>query len=312
MIVEKRSRFYRLYDLVTTPRKTSGVPLPMVGKESLMTLFQAAIDRGTASVPQKNKDTVELVKIGLDKSGTYLALLFHRASPDAPPPMFRRKAGQNFNLRPSQGEEDEEQAYSSHMLISIADAKNGIYRMALEEVPGLSASAVVGVLKKIASASTYECQDDRGRKLETYTIINCDGYSSESLAKALENGRIDYIDLWKDPDEDLERDGAYAASRQKVTLKTYEPITPENWKSKFSEIFSIADKKGFDDVKVRIDFNDDRRSRTISIDRDKDAAEMLFVRSKLFNFNEDLDLCYIDFSVPILKKAKDYLTEAKR
>ncbi|WP_148292602.1 hypothetical protein [Paracoccus aminophilus] len=274
-----------------------------------MSIFQDAIRKGVASVPQSNGDVVELVSVELCEEKTHLALLFHRANPDAPDPIYRRRTHSGLNLRASDKGDDEEQAYSAHMVIDVKPLRLGVYRMTLEEVPGLSATSVVGVLKNVASAIEYECEDDRRQVLKTYTVINCDGYSSESLEQALTKGRINYIDLWKGPDKDLEQDGAYAPSRQKVSLRVYEPITRHNYRDRFLSIFSLSRDKGFDDVRVRIDFDDDRRSRVVTLNREDAAANILFVRSKHFDFGDDLDLCYVSLHKPLIDVAKVYLSE---
>lgn len=311
MIVEKRSRFFRLYDLRVAPRKKKGVALPLVGAESLLSLFKDAVRDRKASMRQANGDYVELIKAEEVYQGGYVALLFHRASPDAPDPIYRKRSGRGLNLRPSEKEDGEEQAYSAHMIIETEPRAAGRYRAALEEIPGLSASAVVGILRMISSKTKYECFDDKGKPLETYTVIQCDGYSSESLEDSLTTGRINHIDLSRDPEKDLEQDGAYIPSKQHVKLKVSEAITRDNWKRRISEIMKISDKNGYDDVRVTIDF-DDNRSKTITIDRSAEAAEVMLVRSKQFDFATDLDLCYVDIHFPIIKTGIGYIKSSSK
>lgn len=306
MIIEKRSRYFRLYDLITTPRSSRGAALPLVGEDSLLQLFTRACDDGTAVVEQPNRDSIELIKVEEVGNGTHVALLFHRASPDAPDPIYRRKANDRLNLRSTEKDEDEEQAFSAHLVIEAQPRSPGRYRMVLEEVPGLSAQAIVGVLRKVASAGHYECTDDRGRRLETYTVLKCDGYSSQSLEDSLGTGRVTFFELSRAPEAELEQDGAYIPSREKVKLRVGERFTRDNWKRKFSEMLRISERNGYDDVKVTIMF-DDRRSTTISLDRDADAAEVMMVRAQRFDFDDDLELCYIDFHDPIVRKALSYV-----
>lgn len=308
MLVERHNRFFRLYDITTSPRKKKGAALPLVGQDSLLSLFKDALVAGRAVIPQENGDTIELIKARMVNDDKHVALLFHRANPDAPEPMYRSRVGKGINLRTSEKEDGEEQAYSAHLIIEANPRTPGRYRAALEEIPGLSASAVVGVLRKIAMESEYECNDDRGKLLKTYTVIKCDGYSSESLEAALQQGRITNIDLSKEPDSDLEQDGAYAPSRQRVKLKVSEAITAHNWTRRIGEILSLSKKKGFDDLRVTIDFND-KRSKTISIDREANATELMLVRSKQFSFVNGLDTCYIDLNNELVRTAITYTKE---
>lgn len=308
MIVEKTSRFFRLYDISTKPRHQKGASLPLIGDDSLCNLFQDAINTKSASAVQSNGDTVELIKAEPIENGNYLALLFHRANKDAPDPTYRRKKQDSFSLRIAERKDGEEQSFSAHLIIDTKPRKEGVYRCALEEIPGLSASAVIGILRSIASQTLYECTDDRNNSLETYTVIKCDGFSSETLEGSLKTGKISKLHLSRPPEKALEQDGAYAPSRQKVQLKVSEPINSQNYQRRFKEIFGISKKNGYDDVKVVIEFPD-KRSRTISIDRETEAAEVLMVRSKLFNFNEDLSLCYVEVHEPIAKAAIKYISE---
>lgn len=124
MFLEKHSRFLRLYDLRIAPRHSDAAFLPLeAGKTnfSVRDGFEKHLATGKALVVQPNGDIVELMKVSFDDVAGSLVLLFHRASPNAAEPSYRKKAreeaGVKITLRQAEKAEGEEQAVSAHLVI---------------------------------------------------------------------------------------------------------------------------------------------------------------------------------------------------
>src|SRR5436190_21800218 len=102
MFLEKFSRFFRRYNLRISARAKSAAVLPLAadaGQPSILDALNAAKKAGGLSEAQSNDDLVELVAIEHDKKAGALTLLFHRTSPEAADPTYRKKAKDKIELR---------------------------------------------------------------------------------------------------------------------------------------------------------------------------------------------------------------------
>lgn len=104
MFLEKRSRFIRHYQFNIYGRKKRAPAIPMVadvGEYSVTDAIKRLYVGDQAFVHAANGDLIEIVHIKHDPNAETLTLLFHRASPDAADPDYRKKMGKKGNYIPA-------------------------------------------------------------------------------------------------------------------------------------------------------------------------------------------------------------------
>jgi hypothetical protein len=294
MFLDKHNRFLRRYNLILHPRHKLGVSLPLTAKNgeySVVDALRHARKNGKASNEQPNGDTVELIEIEvLEKIGA-VVLLFHRSSPDAADPMYRKRQQDALSLRQAEKALDEEQTVSAHLVIEIKQQKVGAYRAALEEIPGISLSVVQAILSPILRDYKYGFEDKKGDDQETYSTLKVEGVKSESLTDALKKQTLNYLTLsrTKIPDA-IDGDGIVEPMNEKIKFKILgEPSSPQ-WRAKLDAWVKNARVAGWEDVSLDLSLEDDRH-RTIKLERDKEATEILFVRSEQITLKNELKPC---------------------
>lgn len=167
MFLEKFSRFFRQYDLILAPRSSTAAFLPMVADGAMPNIKDALVTQIEAEKAldvQSNGDIVELMEIRHVQASKALVLLFHRASPDAADPAYRKRAvaeagkkpAEKFIIRTSVKNQGEVQSVSAHLIIRERDASKGAYRAVLEEIPGISMAVVREIIAKALYDYPYE------------------------------------------------------------------------------------------------------------------------------------------------------------
>ena len=295
MFLEKHSRFFRRYYFRLAPRAKHGPTLPIVGKEddySIADAIRRAMRNRTALAVQPNNDMVELIAMEHDPALNVLTLLFHRSSPDAADPAYRKRVEELVSVRQATKDADEEQAVSAHLVISTKPEKAMTYQVALEEIPGLSLSVIKPIISLALRDYAYPYTDKKGHEATTYTSLKADGLKSEDLESALKKrGAINYLTLTRTnipnaPDSD----GIAEPQVERIKYKIVgDPRSPE-WMKKLTNFSLKIKEEDWDDVTLDISLDDDRH-RSVKVDRAEEATEILFVRSELFRTNIELKPC---------------------
>lgn len=310
MFLDKHSRYFRRFDVRFKPRHSDAPSLPLwnTTKESFSVcdaLLQS-VKKKTALEVQSNNDIVELMDAKYFGAEKALVLLFHRASPNAADPTYRKiareDAGDKVVLRHAKKEDGEEQSISAHFVIADGLSGKGEFSAVLEEIPGISMACVRRIIA--VAMSDYVHTFKRGKSwIETRSSFTPTGVKSETMTKALERGRLGFVTLSRPAKADfVDGDGAFKAEREVLRLRITGVIDKQNWRGKFANLVSHAREKGWDDFKVDINL-DDNRSRTVDIDRTDEASEILFVRSESATFKVTLDTCSSTFVDEIVEKA---------
>lgn len=318
MFLEKHTRFLRLYDLRMSPRHSGAAFLPLdagATNFSVRDAFDKRIKAGLALVVQPNGDIVELMSAAFNKTSNALVLLFHRASPNAAEPTYRKKAraeaGVRVTLRQSQKEPGEEQSVSAHLVIGAAVISQGVYRAALEEIPGIN----MGLVRQILGTALgeYKYGFARGKKnLETHTVLKPEGLKSESITNALKKGSLDYVTLTRVAKPDfVDADGIFKPQTETMRLKVEGKITDRNWRQELAKLVGAAKGEGWEKFNLDLGLEHDRR-RTVELDREADAKEVLFVRSELVAVKRELPTCSVDISTEIVAKFAAAIAESKK
>jgi hypothetical protein len=308
LFLEKHSRFLRLYDLRFSPRHKGAAFLPLTGGSknfSVLDALQKHIDSEKALVVQQNGDVIELMSV--QDMNQCLVLLFHRASPNAADPSYRKKAraaaGKKVTLRQSTKAPDEEQSVSALLVVRHAAHGPGIYRSALEEIPGIAMGSVRHIIG--AALKDYSYDFLRGKqKVDTYSVFRPEGLKSETLTNALKKGRLGFVTLSRPAKAPfVDSDGLFKPVRETMKLQVVGEVTSGGWKTQVGKLLRAAKLAGWEDFSVDIGLENDRQ-RTVQLDREDEAKEVLFVKSELISLAKPLATCSLAPSPEVVQKLK--------
>jgi len=282
----------RRYNITLSARHSLGAPLPLVadfGQPSIYDALHSGMKVEMLKGTQSNGDIVTLVEIDPRADGV-LVLLFHRDSPNAADPTYRRiKEGKRF-IRTGEKDDDEEQTVSAHLVISPVAGSSHLYRAVLEEIPGLSASSLIEIVRTRLSEYQYDYTDKKGDLKQTYCTLRYEGEKSAKLEEALANGILD-IKLSKPTAIDfLDAEGIVAPGRQTAILKLKADLEPKDVLTKLKLWKKKAADAGWTDFSVDLQL-DHNRKKTVKIEREDEAKEILFVRSEQLNFATSMPVC---------------------
>jgi hypothetical protein len=308
LFFEKHSRFVRTYNLTIKARHKLGAALPLFkqkkGLPSLHEALEKKIGEAEAEEKQSNGDVVSLVKV-IAKGGA-LVLLFHRDRENAPDPTYRKIKGGKRILRDGTKDADEEQSHSAHLLILPDLVSRNQYLCALEEIPGLSMGTLWTIFRKILAAYPYDYTDKNGEIQETTASLKYEGIKSESFAEALKKGVLSIKLSRPVPADVIDGEGLVEPGRQTATLKIKAQLDTDTMLEKLSAWRDQAHKNGWTDFGVDLEL-DNKRQKTVKIDREAEAKEILFVRSEQIVFKTALRSCAPDIVPEFVIKSIELL-----
>jgi hypothetical protein len=309
VFLERHSRFFRKFEFSFNARHIGAPSLPLTGAANQYNVFDAIkkhIEKEKALEVQPNNDVVELMDIEYRKEHKALVLLVHRASPNAAEPTYRKRAraeaGKKVTVRQAVKDADEEQSVSAHIVIADDGNPKTPYGAALEEIPGIS----MAVLRRLLSNALreYPYQFERKKKaIETYATFKPEGLKSENMTNALKKGQLNFVTLVRPAKAKfVDMDGLFKPEQEVMRLRVVGKIDSDNWRKALGRLVESASEEGWADFKVEIDLDDDR-NRTVKLDRDAEAKEILFVRSEQAQFKTDLPACSVDIVGEVVEKA---------
>ncbi|KAA3525433.1 hypothetical protein DXM29_16500 [Agrobacterium tumefaciens] len=309
MFLDKHNRFVRRYNFTFGARHALGATLPLIaaaGQPSVWDALNSMANTDSLKATQPNGDIVTVVEIDPRADGV-LVLLFHRDSPNAADPTYRRiKEGKRF-IRTGEKDEDEEQTVSAHLVIAPVPGSSGTYKAVLEEIPGLSASSLIEIVRIGLSEYEYDYTDKRGDVKQTYCTLKYEGEKSAKLEEALAKGILN-IRLSRPATVDfLDAEGVVSPGRQTATLKLTAELEPKDILEKLKQWKKKASDAGWTDFSVDLQL-DNNRQKTVKIEREDEAKEILFVRSEQLDFATSMPVCspsivkeFVDKSIELLK-----------
>lgn len=312
MFFEKHSRFVRRFDFRFSARKGSAPVLPLIGSDDEPTIYDALqlyLDAGKAIAVQPNGDVVDLIKIEHLIKQKVLVLLFHRGSPDAADPTYRKKDQSGLSIRTAARQQGEEQAASAHLIIRVDDDGFDTYRAVLEEIPGISMTSIQEIIRLALREYNYTYEDKFGNPAETYCTFKAEGKKSETLSEALKQGRIGSIKLVRPASRTMiDADPDFQPVNETMTVRVKGVVDGKNWVTKLGNFVRRARDMGWEDCNVDLAF-DDKRRRTVQLDRKNEAKEVLFIRSDQITVKGELSVCtgeivkeFADRCIDLLKK----------
>jgi hypothetical protein len=304
------SRYFVRYDLTLRPQRDQGAPLPLRdpgdGLDVLSVLKRALAD-GTAvlNVTEGEDDFVRLTAVEYRPRSNLVALLFRRST-DGSAPIFEHR--RTKALRKSDKKDDEAEAYSAHLFISLDshDAPYPTHRAVLEEVAGLGRTYIQELLRRILRPVVYPYVDERRMDAETYTIPQMGGVASETVKNAIKGGGIKYIELVRAPRLDGMDTAGLVASPERLRLSI--KSNRQGSLDMVRRVKAWAGNHGWDRIRVQVETKDER-TRVVEIAREADAADVLFVRAELIdNINPPLEKCTDQVVDAMVSKARKLLS----
>jgi len=310
VFLDKHARYFRKFEIGFNPRHKDAPRLPLWADPkkafSVCDALKKHIDTEKALEVQSNGDIVELMDAEYRPDEKALVILIHRVSPNAADPTYRKKAradsGKKIVLRHTEKGDGEDQSVSSHLVVADVLMKNGVRPAALEEIPGISMACVRRLMTN--AMNEYKYTFNRGKKeIETSSSFTPQGVKSETMTNALKNGHLGYVTLSRPAKSTLvDVDDPFKPERETLRLRVKGEIDHKNWKKIFSDLVAKGKSQDWEEFKVDINL-DDNRSRTVRIDREEEASEILFVRSELAAFKTPLRSCSESFVQEVIEKA---------
>lgn len=315
LFLEKFSRFFRHYELAFGPRHKGGSYIPMIADENQPSILDALKERINAHKAldvQSNGDIVELMVAEHFPDRKSVVLLFHRASPNAADPTYRKKARRQVTIRKAEKEPGEEQSVSAHLVIRTDEIKQGVYQAALEEIPGLSMGVIRPIIGQALNDYTYDFEDRRGRNRETYCTFKPEGIKSETITGALKTGQMKWITLVRPAKpEFVDAEGMFQPVQEYMRIRITGEIEANTWREQLKSLVDKARGQGWEDFNIDIDLGD-KRSRTVKLERDQEAKEVLFVRSEHVEVKNELSVCCSEVCDEIVKKAAGIILKLRK
>jgi hypothetical protein len=305
VLIEKFSRFFLRHEISFRACRDAGPALTLVDDEDGLDVVSAlrnSIGTEDAQLQIKGRDFVELTRVEVREQEGVCVLLFRRSDLDAATPIFE-DVDTRLLRRPDR-RESEAVAVSAHLFIQLAPLpiQPPRHRAILEEIPGLGRTYVQEIIGQCLRKNVYQYRTHRREEKETYSIPTLAGLPSESLGEAIRDGAIRRIELVRPGTiEGLDCEGIVVAKDQRMTLEVH--MSPENARNTLNVIRRWSVDHNWADVRVHLSLPDDR-SRVVSIAREADAADVLFVRSQLVHVQNELPVCTDAVNADLLGKAR--------
>jgi hypothetical protein len=312
MLLSPLSRHFIKHELAFRPYRGNGLALPLQSENGTLdvcSVLQDALEKGKARLTIGTQDVVQLTKVEVRKKSKLAILLFRRSDPDASTPVFENR--KTNKLRRPEKLAEEAIAVSAHLIVDLdpLPREYPTYRAVLEEVPGLGRTYIQGVIHDVVREVKYSYTDHRGDEKETYTLASLQGVPSQTLHGALNKRGIPYVALIRPATlKGLDTEGLIAARDERLTLRVL--AEPQDTLRILKKI-KVWAKGDWADVRVQIGLPDDR-SKWVSIAREADAADVLFVASEKISLDSPVDPCTDKINEEFITKTQKMFKAQKK
>ena len=286
------SRFFTKQELVFRAVRDKSVPLKFHEASDYMDVYatlKAAVDGKQAFLNIKQDDDIELKKIVLRESEGVAVLLFHRDDPGGLTQMYKHRTTRE--VRASNRTDDESISTSAHMIVSLHERANtpDTYDAVLEEAAGITKTLVMRLFDAIFSRYPYTFEDDKGDEGKAVCRVKIRGHASESIQDAMEDSVVRNVFLIKpgtidgfDPEHVEVKDDV---RRIKLTATRNETIPA------LRRLWAAAQTQNWTQCRVQVDMPEQKKSRIVSLERNVEAAEALFVRAVPVSVTSKIPAC---------------------
>lgn len=314
MLIQPYARFFLRSELSFRAARKQGEPLPFIADDDTLDvrdILERAINAGKANLVLRASDVVRLTALEVRDKEKMAVLLFRRSDPAAATPFFEHETTRK--LRKSDKKKEEGVAVSSHVFVHLTpvpDRGKPVYRAIIEEVPGLSRSYIQALLNDIVTEEKYQFTDRRGEKKETYSIASLDGLKSEKVGGAIKHSDVPYVTLVRPGNiKGLDTGGLVEAREERMKLAI--KAKPQNVLEVLKKIQNFAKRHDWTNILVQVDMPE-KRSRLVSIARESDAADILFVRAEEVQVKNPLEACTETIVDELVAKAREMFAKDAR
>lgn len=296
------TRFFVKYDIRFRAQRNKGLPLELQAegkRDDVQHVLESFFKAKKAKQEIATDDVIKLIKIDFRDDKGIAVLLLQRSDPRGSTQMYEHR--KTSEIRKSDRDPLESIAISTHVFIRLKKSVKAhtTYNMIIEEADGLSRTHILSFLNHILQQFKYTYNDRNGDHQDTFCKCEIVGHASETVKDAMKDGVIRTVTLVK-PGELKGLDEQNGVPREQIM-----PIkirSNENVIERIRGIRKLADEAGWTDVRVKMEFPSDK-SRTVSLSREQDASDKLFVRSLEVNLKKPLSSFTNKISEELVEKA---------
>jgi hypothetical protein len=159
-------------------------------------------------------------------------------------------------------------------------------------MPGLSFSVIQQVITDALTSYVYQYLDAKSKPQETYTTFKAKGIKAENLTSALKKkGSLNYLTLIRTNIPDApDAEGIAEPQTERLRYKIVGDPGSVDWRKKFGAFLQTVKADDWDDVYLDVSLEDERH-RTVKLERDSEASEILFVRSEQVFLDHEIKAC---------------------
>lgn len=288
-MLSKNERYFVRHRLVLKPRRSVGAAVPLyepLPKLSAYSLIADAVNKKSALMKVGIGESVRISHVEVRPADGMIVLMFRRRNPNASTQVYEDTEA---NIREANRGPLEDPAISAHLFIQIKQHSGSVisHRAIMEEVPGLGSSYMRTVMDDVVKSYEYDAKDKRGQIIKTATKVEFFGVPSRSLNDAISKNGFDFIELVRTPDvSGLDTAGLTVRPER---LRFYPARSTRGDKDVFKRVHDWAKKNSWNDMSVQVKELD--KSKVVRVDREEDAANVLFVRAELVRSKSDIGSC---------------------
>jgi len=285
----KNERYFVRHRLLLKPRRSIGAAVPLyqpLPALSAFSLIADAVRKKTAVLKVGVGESVRISHAEIRPADGMIILMFRRRNPNASTQVYEDTQAK---IREANRGPLEDPAISAHLFIQIKQHAGGVvsHRAIMEEVTGLGSSYIKTVLDDVVKAYEYNAKDKRGQVVKTATKVDFFGVPSRSLDDAISKNGFDFIELVRAPDvSGLDTAGLTVRPER---LRFYPARSTRGDKDVFKRVHDWAKKNSWEDMSVQVKELD--KSKVVKVERQQDAANILFVRAELVQTKHEIGSC---------------------
>ncbi|EGH9933087.1 hypothetical protein IFO16_000594 [Salmonella enterica] len=266
---------------------------------------------------ENGKSTVRIVDMSINENDGCTTILLQYANSNASDPHFaNKKTGAS---RKANREKDEAPAVTSHICIKHASRDKNLfpdlYKVMIEEVPGLTKSLIASALTWMVAESTdYSFMRDDGKKsreIQCRPIISISPYASKTLKESLSTGVLTGMTAVRyKNNKQLDEDGDIIIIQESMVL-SFENTTGQKAIGLVKKASDLVRGMQYSDLKLtRRDKNKRTHSDEIDVSYEKsieDIADTIFAEKEKIIVNKQIEMCEKKIHTQLAGKMKDLL-----
>ncbi|WP_125729419.1 hypothetical protein [Aeromonas salmonicida] len=294
IVLASNERWVFCYDLFlkATPESANG----QFSMREVATNLSAMIDQQSAFRVYREDTQVFRLTDVLYSDGDAVCFLIQLGDKNGSDPVFANLATGELRMEPKL--DGEGIALSSHFMISLvsSDADGMRFHAVMEEVPGITKSRVApfftSLLKEAFEGYTF-LDPDTGYEHKSRPTFSLTGRPSQSLEESLEEGVLKGLTLVRHEvvdgimDEDPYSQFVEHTLRIQVIAQPATGVERVTWLNRWRQ---RATENGFDQLKVTYK-RPEGRQKTVTMEREEDAANALFTRQEQFILDGNINQC---------------------